>query len=94
MPKGISTTGLLHFVFGALGFLCLGVSCFFTARALSRRGNSSLGAASLVAGLAVIVGFFGGVMLPIGVAGIWFAVVAGWMWLSVVSLQLGHPPGA
>ena len=40
---------------------------------------------SAFSGLAVLAGFFGGFFLPSPVAGIWFAVVVGWAWLSVTS---------
>lgn len=35
-------------------------------------------------------GFFGGMVLPIGILGIWFAVVVGWAWLAVMSLRLNR----
>jgi Protein of unknown function (DUF998) len=87
-PTSISTTGLIHFIAGALGFLCLAISCFFAARAMSRRHLPSLSRLSLFSGLAVVLGFFGGFALPIGILGIWFAVVMGWVWLAVMSLGL------
>jgi uncharacterized protein DUF998 len=87
-PTTISTSGLIHLASGALGFTFLAVSCFFAARLLSRRHLASLARLSLVCGLVVVVGFFGGMMLPLGVLGIWLAVVAGWTWLSVMSLGL------
>jgi hypothetical protein len=86
-PTSISPTGLAHFAAGALGFTFLAISCLLAAWVL--RGRSALLAAlSLLSGLAVGVGFFGGMMLPIGVAGIWVAVVVGWAWLSILSLCL------
>jgi hypothetical protein len=87
-PTSISTTGLIHFIAGALGFTFLAISCFFTSRAMRRRNASSLALLSLVSGLAVVLGFFGGIVLPMGVVGIWFAVVVGWAWLTVMSLRL------
>src|SRR5262245_50619468 len=36
-PTSISTVGLVHFIAGTLGFISLAVSCFFAARAMSRR---------------------------------------------------------
>ncbi|HET9702782.1 MAG TPA: DUF998 domain-containing protein [Vicinamibacterales bacterium] len=86
-PTSISTTGLIHFICGALAFLCLAISGFFAAWTMRRRNDLPLALLSLFSGLSVFVGFFGGVMLPIGVAGIWFAVVVGWVWLSVLSLR-------
>ena len=87
-PTSISTTGLLHFAAGGLGFLLLGLSGIFAAAILRRRGAGGLAALSLVSGLVVLVGFFGGMALPLGVAGIWAAVVVGYAWLTVLSLRL------
>ncbi len=88
-PTAISTTGLVHFAAGALGFTFLAISCFFAARALSRR-NVTLALISLLSGLTVVVGFFGGIMLPVGILGIWIAVVVGWAWLSLTSFRLNR----
>ena len=87
-PTSISTTGLVHFVAGALGFTFLAISCFCAARAMSRRNASSLARLSLLSGLAVVLGFFGGMVFPMGILGIWFAVLVGWAWLAVTSLRL------
>jgi hypothetical protein len=91
-PTSISTTGLTHFAAGALGFTFLAISCFAAGRAMPRRKMLSLARLSLFTGLAVVLGFFGGIFLPMGVIGIWFAVVAGWAWLSVISLRLNGLP--
>jgi Na+-driven multidrug efflux pump len=88
IPTSISTTGLIHFVAGALGFVFLAISCFSAARAMSRRHVSPLARLSMFSGVAVVLGFFGGIALPLGVLGIWFAVVVGWAWLTVTSLRL------
>jgi hypothetical protein len=86
-PTSISTPGMLHFVAGGLGFISLAVSCFFAARAMSRRGERSLSRLSLLSGLVIGVGFFGGMAIPNSspVLGIWIAVVVGWAWLAVLS---------
>lgn len=86
MPTTISTMGILHFVLGALGFTCLGVSALLAARMLSRRGESLISRFSLASGLVVLLGFYGGIAL--GVLGIWIAVVVGWAWLAMLSLHL------
>lgn len=90
-PTSISTPGLVHFAAGGLGFLSLAVSCFCAARSMSRRQARSMSRLSLVAGLAVVLGFFGTFLVP-GMAGstlgIWFAVVVGWAWLAVLSHHL------
>ena len=91
-PTSISTFGLIHFAVGGLGFICLAVSCFLAARALSHSGSRSLSRLSVLCGLIVLVGFFGTVAIPNSspVLGIWIAVVVGWTWLSVLSRHLSH----
>jgi|SRR5579862_6132240 len=89
-PTSISTSGLVHLIAGALAFTFLAASCFFAARAMWRRNLSSLALLSLLSGLAILLGFFGGIVLPMGVLGIWFAVVVGWAWLAFMSLRLPH----
>jgi hypothetical protein len=83
-PTSISTTGLLHFAAGALGFISLAVSCLFAARAMSRL--------SLLCGIIILLGFFGGMAIPNSspVAGIWIAVVVGWVWLAILSRDLSR----
>lgn len=90
-PTSISTPGMVHFVAGALGFTCLAVSCLIAARVMSRRNAPSLARLSLLSGLAVLLGFFGGPALPSRsavVLGIWFSVLVGWAWLAVMSRHL------
>jgi hypothetical protein len=88
-PTSISTTGLVHFVAGTLGFISLAVSCFVAAVAMSRRNAPSLALLSFLCGLAVVVGFFGGMAFSrAGILGIWFSVLVGWTWLAVMSLHL------
>jgi hypothetical protein len=88
-PTTISTSGLLHFAAGALGFLSLAVSCFAAAIAMWHR-NTHMAWMSWCAGLVVAGGFFGPMMLPIpgGIAGIWVSVVVGWAWLAGTSVYL------
>jgi hypothetical protein len=90
-PTSISTTGLMHFIVGALTFTSMGISGLCAAWAMRRR-SASLAWLSLFSGLSVLGGFFGGIAL--GVAGIWFAVVVGWLWLAVMSLQLAMAPAS
>ncbi|MBC7894538.1 MAG: DUF998 domain-containing protein, partial [Cytophagaceae bacterium] len=97
IPTSISTTGIVHFAAGALGFTCLGISCLVAAWVMSRQNTRSLARLSLASGLAVLVGFFGGFVLPNifpGTTGIWFGVVVGWAWLSVLSLHLQRQAAA
>jgi len=89
-PTSISTSGIVHFAAGGLGFVCLAISCFLAARVMSRRNNSRLAWLSFLSGLIVILGFFGGAAIPNSspVLGIWIAVVVGWLWLSTLSVCL------
>ncbi len=90
-PTSISTTGLIHFIVGAFVFLMLAMSALFAAWTMFRRRVAGLAWLSLVSGLIVLVGFFGGMVSPIGVLGIWLAVVVGWAWLAVISIRLMRP---
>jgi hypothetical protein len=88
VPTTISTTGLVHFVAGAVTFLAMAVACWAGARTLKRRGERGLARLSLLAGFVVFLGFFGGAAFSSsvgGVAGIWVAVVMGWAWLALVA---------
>lgn len=87
-PTTISTRGLLHFASGGLAFLSLAISCFLAFFCLRRRRLQEWAWISLAAGLAIILGFFSGMIPGIGVLGIWFAVVVGWAWLALLSLRL------
>src|SRR5262245_20773332 len=51
-PTSISTPGLVHFIAGTLGLTSLTVSCFFAARALSRRNSKLMARLSVFAGIA------------------------------------------
>lgn len=96
MPESISTTGLLHFIMGALSFLSLGIAGLVTAAAMRRRGEPAVAVFSLACGLAVLLGFFAGPALTSSaspVIGIWIAVVVGWVWLAVMCVKL-IPPSA
>src|SRR5262245_29725081 len=87
MPTTISPTGMAHFGAGALAFVCLAVSAGLAGLSL-RRTTGWLAALSLLSGGAVLAGFFSPFFLSSPVAGIWFAVVVGWGWLTVTSLHL------
>ena len=91
-PHSISTPGLVHFAAGGLGFVALAVSCLFAARVMSRRNARSLARLSLLCGLVILLGFFGGMAIPGSspVPGIWIAVLVGWAWLAVMSRHLSR----
>lgn len=94
-PTTISTRGLVHFAAGALGFTAFGISALVSARVMSRAQQPGLSRISLLAGLAILIGFFGGGAFSSsvgGIAGIWFSVVVGWCWLAVLSRHLYRHP--
>jgi hypothetical protein len=94
-PASLSTSATIHLAAGALGFLCLAISCFLAARVLSRVSIRSLARLSLACGLIVVLGFFGGAVIPnpSPVLGIWIAVIAGWAWLTISSGYLFRRTG-
>ena len=80
-----STGGILHLVFGAIGFICLAVAALAYARWTSGRAEARQAQLGLWCGGVVLVGFAGGAalaQLPIGVALLWLAVLAGWLRLA------------
>jgi hypothetical protein len=88
VPTTMSPTGLVHFAAGAVTFLAMAIACWAGARTMSRRAERGLARFSLLAGIVVFLGFFGGAAFSAsvgGVAGIWVAVVMGWAWLAIVS---------
>jgi Protein of unknown function (DUF998) len=91
IPASISSSGLVHFAAGGIGFMSLAIGAFFAARAMSRLNTSSLARLSAASGVAIIVGFFSGAVFPSGVGpvlGIWFSVIVGWAWLAILSIHL------
>jgi hypothetical protein len=90
-PTSISTSGMIHLIAGVLGFTFLGVSCFLGARAMARRNAVVPARLSVLAGLSVLLGFFGGAAFAngsFGVLGIWYSVLVGWSWLAAMSIHL------
>ena len=89
-PTTVSPPGLIHFIAGAFGFLALAVSCFVVAGAMLRRGQPWMAGLSFLSGVSVVAGFAAPALLPASgpVAGIWFSVVVGWAWLSLICLHL------
>lgn len=80
---GFTTSGLLHLVFGGIGFVSLGAAAIVASR------WHRPGLWSLVAGAVIILAFVAGGALssgPAGVALLWLAVVVGWAWLAFSSV--------
>lgn len=93
----VSTSGLLHLGFGALGFLCMAVAAVLAGSWLARR-RPPLARWSRLAGVAILVSFVAGAALsqgPAGIALIWLAVLVTWGWLAAVSAvsyrSIPHP---
>ncbi|MET0736399.1 MAG: DUF998 domain-containing protein [Microbacterium sp.] len=85
-----STSGILHLVFGAIGFVALAVAAFAYAGWARTEGVGG-SAIAIVLGCIVILGFVGGAalaMVPAGVALLWAAVLAGWLWLALASARV------
>jgi len=89
---GVATTsGILHLVFGAVGFLALAAAAFAYAgwcRSIGQRRRATLG---IVLGALVVLGFFGGAafaMIPLGVLLLWIAVLSGLLWLALASAHV------
>lgn len=90
VPGGtFSTAGLLHLVFGGIGFVALGVAAIVAGAWFAARGARGPAALSRAAGIVIIVAFAAGGALAQGPAGVillWLAVLAGWAWLALISL--------
>lgn len=87
----VSTNGILHLMFGAIGFVCLAVAAFAYSRWASVRGEAGQSRLGLACAIVIVVGFIGGAVLaqsPIGIAMLWLAVLAGWLWLALASAHL------
>ncbi|GAA1864462.1 hypothetical protein GCM10009836_51010 [Pseudonocardia ailaonensis] len=85
-PEAATTSGILHLAVGGLGFLALGAAALLSSGRLR------------ILGVVVILGFLGGAALSPGGAGVallWVAVVAGWLWLALASVaayrRVPHP---
>jgi hypothetical membrane protein len=86
-----TTAGLLHFVFGGVGFLSIGVAAIIAGSWLGRRRG---GLWSRLAGVVVIVAFVaGGALAAVGL--IWITVLVTWGWLALTSIAayraIPHP---
>jgi hypothetical protein len=86
MPTVVSTSGIVHFAAGGLGFVSLAISCFFMVAAMRRRLQPALARFSLVAGIVIPIAFIGGMVLQApGILGIWFSVITQFLWIAVMA---------
>lgn len=86
-----TTAGILHLLFGGIGFVCLAAAAFAYARWASARGETRHSRLGLWCAIVVLGGFIGGAALaraPIGVLLLWVCVLAGWLWLALASARL------
>jgi len=85
----ISWHGMLHFMVGAVGFLCLIAACFVLAGRFAHAGQPRLAWFSRITGVVFLAGFAGiasgsrGPTTPAFVA----AVLIAWAWLTTVSVH-------
>ncbi|MEP7161454.1 MAG: DUF998 domain-containing protein [Dermatophilaceae bacterium] len=88
--RSVSTSGVLHMLFGAVGFVALAGAAFVYARWCHSRGESHRSVFAAGCGTVILLGFLGGAMLAlsaVGVALLWLGVLSGWVWLAVAA---GH----
>ncbi|UJP09056.1 DUF998 domain-containing protein [Microbacterium sp. KUDC0406] len=84
-----TVSGMLHLVFGGIGFLALASAAFLAAPWLSRRTSAVRALWSRIAGAVIVVAFVAGGALarsPFGVGLLWVAVLTGWAWLALMSI--------
>ncbi len=88
-PSTVSWHGMLHFVIGAVGFLCLIVACFVLAGRFAHAGQRRLAWFSRITAVVFLAAFAGiasgsqGPTTPAFVA----AVLIVWAWLTTVSVH-------
>ncbi|MFT3834235.1 MAG: DUF998 domain-containing protein [Micropruina sp.] len=87
----VSLSGVLHLVFGAVGFAAVAAAAFAHAgwsRTIGAKGRARV---STILGVVVLIGFFAGAALssgPAGVALLWIAVLAQFAWLALACSQI------
>jgi hypothetical protein len=87
----MSAVGLLHLVFGAVGFICVIAAAVSIGRWHRQQARRRAGRVSLVVAVVVFIGFGAGAAFSTttaGVASIWIAVVTTWLWLAATSVDL------
>lgn len=89
MPPTISTSGIVHFAAGGLGFLSLAIACVLLAFAMRREWDRRAFSLSVLAGAAIPTLFVAGMVVPsVGIAGIWLSVITQFTWIGVLSWSL------
>jgi hypothetical protein len=87
----VSTSGALHMLFGAIGFVALAAAAFSYARWTAGRGESGRGKLGAACGAVILVSFLAAAALGPSAAGVglmWLAVLGGWVWLATAAAHL------
>ena len=92
----VSWHGLLHFIFGGIGFLGLIAACFVFARRFADQRQRGWVAYSIATGVIYLATFVGiavgsnavGIITTVVILAFSVAVVLGWAWISVLSARL------
>lgn len=86
-----TVAGVLHLVFGGVGFLLLACAAVVVGRWFATADMPGEAARARVAAVVIVVGSIVGVALATSTAGVvalWVAVLAGWAWLASASIAL------
>ncbi|MCB0910715.1 MAG: hypothetical protein KDB60_03760 [Propionibacteriaceae bacterium] len=96
----VTASGVLHLVFGAIGFVAMAAAAFAHSAWSRRIGARTQARVALLLGVFILLGFFAGAALssgPVGIALLWLAVLAQWAWLGLACAQIyawsPHPLG-
>lgn len=95
-PTTVSTSGILHLVFGMFGFIALITACVIFYTHFKSVNKSHLAKFSLVTGVYFLIGFmslmvgsgFGGNGLTVSIFAFTAAVILSWGWYSRISWEL------
>jgi len=93
-PQTVSWHGLLHFIFGQLGFLALIAASFVYTRYFATNGLRSLALFSALTGVLFLFAIMSTVATAGGEGSVWallvlyVAVILAWIWLSTLSYHL------
>lgn len=95
-PTTVSTSGILHLVFGMFGFIALISSCIIFSKYFRRVKNQPLAQFSLITGVYFLIGFlslmmggmFGTTGSAISILAFSLAVILSWSWYSLLSWSL------
>jgi len=93
-PQTMSWHGLLHFIFGQIGFLALIVASFVYARYFAKNGSSGWAMFSGLTGALFLFAILSTVATAGGDGSVWAllalyaAVILAWMWLAALSYHM------